>query len=150
MKKLYKLYLEFKKISEAQKKRELFLFMMKRKEKENEIASLENEKSKIYSELEKNLMAEGISPLYISQFLNYISELRDEKKRKVEELRNLVHQEETKRREYIDSKKEADLAQRLFYRVLMNEMNQKAKQQEKLADEMVLIKKAFSENDENI
>jgi len=150
MKKLYKLYLEFKKISEAQKKRELFLFMMKRKEKESEIASLENEKSKIYSELEKNLMEEGISPLYISQFLNYISGLRDEKKRKVEELRELVHQEEMKRREYIDSKKEADLAQRLFYRVLMNEMNQKAKQQEKLADEMVLIKKAFSENDENI
>jgi len=150
MKKLYKLYLEFKKISEAQKKRELFLFMMKRKEKESEIASLENEKSKIYSELEKNLMEEGISPLYISQFLNYISGLRDEKKRKVEELRNLVHQEEMKRMEYIDSKKEADLAQRLFYRVLMNEMNQKAKQQEKLADEMVLIKKAFSENDENI
>jgi hypothetical protein len=150
MKKLYKLYLEFKKISEAQKKRELFLFMMKRKEKESEIASLESEKSKIYSELEKNLMAEGISPLYISQFLNYISGLRDEKKRKVEELRNLVHQEEMKRREYIDSKKEADLAQRLFYRVLMNEINQKAKQQEKLADEMVLIKKAFSENDENI
>jgi protease II len=150
MKKLYKLYLEFKKISEAQKKRELFLFMMKRKEKESEIASLENEKSKIYSELEKNLMEEGISPLYISQFLNYVSELRDEKKRKVEELRELVHQEEMKRREYIDSKKEADLAQRLFYRVLMNEINQKAKQQEKLADEMVLIKKAFSENDENI
>ena len=150
MKKLYKLYLEFKKISEAQKKRELFLFMMKRKEKESEIASLENEKSKIYSELEKNLMEEGISPLYISQFLNYISELRDEKKRKVEELRELVHQEEMRRREYIDSKKEADLAQRLFYRVLMNEINQKAKQQEKLADEMVLIKKAFSENDENI
>jgi hypothetical protein len=150
MKKLYKLYLEFKKISEAQKKRELFLFMMKRKEKESEIASLENEKSKIYSELEKNLMEEGISPLYISQFLNYISGLRDEKKRKVEELRELVHQEEMKRREYIDSKKEADLAQRLFYRVLMNEINQKAKQQEKLADEMVLIKKAFSENDENI
>jgi hypothetical protein len=150
MKKLYKLYLEFKKISEAQKKRELFLFMMKRKEKESEIASLESEKSKIYSELEKNLMEEGISPLYISQFLNYISELRDEKKRKVEELRELVHQEEMKRREYIDSKKEADLAQRLFYRVLMNEINQKAKQQEKLADEMVLIKKAFSENDENI
>jgi hypothetical protein len=150
MKKLYKLYLEFKKISEAQKKRELFLFMMKRKEKESEIASLENEKSKIYSELEKNLMEEGISPLYISQFLNYISELRDEKKRKVQELRELVHQEEMKRREYIDSKKEADLAQRLFYRVLMNEINQKAKQQEKLADEMVLIKKAFSENDENI
>lgn len=150
MKKLYKLYLEFKKISEAQKKRELFLFMMKRKEKESEIASLENEKSKIYSELEKNLTEEGISPLYISQFLNYISELRDEKKRKVEELRELVHQEEMRRREYIDSKKEADLAQRLFYRVLMNEINQKAKQQEKLADEMVLIKKAFSENDENI
>jgi hypothetical protein len=150
MKKLYKLYLQFKKISEAQKKRELFLFMMKRKEKESEIASLENEKSKIYSELEKNLMEEGISPLYISQFLNYISGLRDEKKRKVEELRELVHQEEMKRREYIDSKKEADLAQRLFYRVLMNEINQKAKQQEKLADEMVLIKKAFSENDENI
>jgi hypothetical protein len=150
MKKLYKLYLEFKKISEAQKKRELFLFMMKRKEKESEIASLESEKSKIYSELEKNLMEEGISPLYISQFLNYISELRDEKKRKVQELRELVHQEEMKRREYIDSKKEADLAQRLFYRILMNEMNQKAKQQEKLADEMVLIKKAFSENDENI
>ncbi|MDT7907899.1 MAG: hypothetical protein RRA63_07635 [Candidatus Calescibacterium sp.] len=150
MKKLYKLYLEFKKISEAQKKRELFLFMMKRKEKESEIASLENEKSKIYSELEKNLMEEGISPLYISQFLNYISGLRDEKKRKVEELRELVHQEEMKRREYIDSKKEADLAQRLFYRVLMNEINQKAKQQEKLADEMVLIRKAFSENDENI
>ncbi|MFZ8801717.1 MAG: hypothetical protein ACO2PO_01790 [Candidatus Calescibacterium sp.] len=150
MKKLYKLYLEFKKISEAQKKRELFLFMMKRKEKESEIASLESEKSKIYSELEKNLMEEGISPLYISQFLNYISELRDEKKRKVQELRELVHQEEMKRREYIDSKKEADLAQRLFYRVLMNEINQKAKQQEKLADEMVLIKKAFSENDENI
>jgi hypothetical protein len=150
MKKLYKLYLEFKKISEAQKKRELFLFMMKRKEKESEIASLESEKSKIYSELEKNLMEEGISPLYISQFLNYISGLRDEKKRKVEELRNLVHQEEMKRMEYIDSKKEADLAQRLFYRILMNEINQKAKQQEKLADEMVLIKKAFSENDENI
>jgi hypothetical protein len=150
MKKLYKLYLQFKKISEAQKKRELFLFMMKRKEKESEIASLENEKSKIYSELEKNLMEEGISPLYISQFLNYVSELRDEKKRKVEELRELIHQEEMKRREYIDSKKEADLAQRLFYRVLMNEINQKAKQQEKLADEMVLIKKAFSENDENI
>jgi hypothetical protein len=150
MKKLYKLYLQFKKISEAQKKRELFLFMMKRKEKESEIASLENEKSKIYSELEKNLMEEGISPLYISQFLNYISGLRDEKKRKVEELRELIHQEEMKRREYIDSKKEADLAQRLFYRVLMNEINQKAKQQEKLADEMVLIKKAFSENDENI
>jgi hypothetical protein len=150
MKKLYKLYLEFKKISEAQKKRELFLFMMKRKGKESEIASLENEKSKIYSELEKNLMEEGISPLYISQFLNYISGLRDEKKRKVEELRELVHQEEMKRREYIDSKKEADLAQMLFYRVLMNEINQKAKQQEKLADEMVLIKKAFSENDENI
>jgi hypothetical protein len=150
MKKLYKLYLEFKKIFEAQKKRELFLFMMKRKEKENEIARLESEKSKIYSELEKNLMEEGISPLYISQFLNYISGLRDEKKRKVEELQNLVHQEEVKRREYIDSKKETDLAQRLFYRVLMNEMNQKAKQQEKLADEMVLIKKAFSENDENI
>lgn len=150
MKKLYKLYLQFKKISEAQKKRELFLFMMKRKEKESEIASLENEKSKIYSELEKNLMEEGISPLYISQFLNYISGLRDEKKRKVEELRNLVHQEEMKRMEYIDSKKEADLAQRLFYRVLMNEINQKAKQQEKLADEMAIIKKAFSENDENI
>jgi hypothetical protein len=150
MKKLYKLYLQFKKISEAQKKRELFLFMMKRKEKESEIASLENEKSKIYSELEKNLMEEGISPLYISQFLNYISELRDERKRKVEELRNLVHQEEMKRMEYIDSKKEADLAQRLFYRVLMNEINQKAKQQEKLADEMAIIKKAFSENDENI
>jgi hypothetical protein len=150
MKKLYKLYLEFKKISEAQKKRELFLFMMKRKEKESEIASLESEKSKIYSELEKNLMEEGISPLYISQFLNYINGLRDEKKRKVEELRELVHQEEMKRREYIDSKKEADLAQMLFYRVLMNEINQKAKQQEKLADEMVLIKKAFSENDENI
>jgi hypothetical protein len=150
MKKLYKLYLEFKKISEAQKKRELFLFMMKRKEKESEIASLESEKSKIYSELEKNLMEEGISPLYISQFLNYISGLRDEKKRKVEELRELVHQEEMKRREYIDSKKESELAQRLFYRILMNEINQKAKQQEKLADEMVLIKKAFSENDENI
>ena len=150
MKKLYKLYLEFKKISEAQKKRELFLFMMKRKEKESEIASLENEKSKIYSELEKNLKEEGISPLYISQFLNYINGLRDERKRKVEELRNLVHQEEMKRMEYIDSKKEADLAQRLFYRVLMNEINQKAKQQEKLADEMAIIKKAFSENDENI
>jgi hypothetical protein len=150
MKKLYKLYLQFKKISEAQKKRELFLFMMKRKEKESEIASLENEKSKIYSELEKNLMEEGISPLYISQFLNYINGLRDERKRKVEELRELVHQEEMKRREYIDSKKEADLAQRLFYRVLMNEINQKAKQQEKLADEMAIIKKAFSENDENI
>jgi septal ring factor EnvC (AmiA/AmiB activator) len=150
MKKLYKLYLEFKKISEAQKKRELFLFMMKRKEKENEIASLESEKSKIYSELEKNLMEEGISPLYISQFLNYINGLRDEKKRKFEELRELVHQEEMKRMEYIDSKKEADLAQRLFYRVLMNEINQKAKQQEKLADEMAIIKKAFSESDENI
>jgi hypothetical protein len=150
MKKLYKLYLEFKKISEAQKKRELFLFMMKRKEKESEIASLENEKSKIYSELEKNLMEEGISPLYISQFLNYINGLRDERKRKVEELRELVHQEEMKRREYIDSKKEADLAQRLFYRVLMNEINQKAKHQEKLADEMAIIKKAFSESDENI
>jgi hypothetical protein len=86
MKKLYKIYLDFKKISETQRKRELLISIIRRRQKEEEIYILENEKSKTYSELEKKLMEEGVSPLYVSQFLNYISGLRDEKKKKEQEL----------------------------------------------------------------
>ncbi len=147
MKKLYKTYLDFKKISEAQKKRELLISISRRRQKEEEIYILESEKSKIYSELEKKLMEEGVSPLYVSQFLNYINGLRDEKKKKEQELINFIRQEEEMRQQYIESKKEADLAEKLYNKVLANEINLLNKKQEKIADEIMLIKKAFSEEE---
>lgn len=147
MKKLYKTYLDFKKISEAQKKRELLISISRRRQKEEEIYILESEKSKTYSELEKKLMEEGVSPLYVSQFLNYINGLRDEKKKKEQELINFIRQEEEMRQQYIESKKEADLAEKLYNKVLANEINLLNKKQEKIADEIMLIKKAFSEEE---
>ncbi len=147
MKKLYKTYLDFKKISETQKKRELLISISRRRQKEEEIYILESEKSKTYSELEKKLMEEGVSPLYVSQFLNYINGLRDEKKKKEQELINFIRQEEEMRQQYIESKKEADLAEKLYNKVLANEINLLNKKQEKIADEIVLIKRAFSEEE---
>jgi flagellar biosynthesis chaperone FliJ len=147
MKKLYKIYLDFKKISETQRKRELLISISRRRQKEEEIYILENEKSKTYSELEKKLMEEGVSPLYVSQFLNYISGLRDEKKKKEQELIDFIRQEEEMRQQYIESKKEADLAEKLYYKVLANEINLLNKKQEKIADELMLIKKSFSEEE---
>jgi flagellar export protein FliJ len=147
MKKLYKIYLDFKKISETQRKRELLISISRRRQKEEEIYILENEKSKTYSELEKKLMEEGVSPLYVSQFLNYISGLRDEKKKKERELIDFIRQEEEMRQQYIESKKEADLAEKLYYKVLANEINLLNKKQEKITDELVLIKKSFSEEE---
>jgi flagellar export protein FliJ len=147
MKKLYKIYLDFKKISETQRKRELLISISRRRQKEEEIYILENEKSKTYSELEKKLMEEGVSPLYVSQFLNYISGLRDEKKKKERELIDFIRQEEEMRQQYIESKKEADLAEKLYYKVLANEINLLNKKQEKITDELMLIKKSFSEEE---
>jgi flagellar export protein FliJ len=147
MKKLYKIYLDFKKISETQRKRELIISISRRRQKEEEIYILENEKSKTYSELEKKLMEEGVSPLYVAQFLNYISGLRDEKKKKERELIDFIRQEEEMRQQYIESKKEADLAEKLYYKVLANEINLLNKKQEKITDELVLIKKSFSEEE---
>jgi flagellar export protein FliJ len=147
MKKLYKIYLDFKKISETQRKRELLISISRRRQKEEEIYILENEKSKTYSELEKKLMEEGVSPLYVSQFLNYISGLRDEKKKKERELIDFIRQEEEMRQQYIESKKEADLAEKLYYKVLANEINLLNKKQEKITDELALIKKSFSEEE---
>jgi flagellar export protein FliJ len=147
MKKLYKIYLDFKKISETQRKRELLISISRRRQKEEEIYILENEKSKTYSELEKKLMEEGVSPLYVAQFLNYISGLRDEKKKKERELIDFIRQEEEMRQQYIESKKEADLAEKLYYKVLANEINLLNKKQEKITDELVLIKKSFSEEE---
>jgi len=147
MKKLYKIYLDFKKISEAQRKRELLISISRRRQKEEEIYILENEKSKTYSELEKKLMEEGVSPLYVSQFLNYISGLRDEKKKKERELIDFIRQEEEMRQQYIESKKEADLAEKLYYKVLASEINLLNKKQEKITDELMLIKKSFSEEE---
>jgi flagellar export protein FliJ len=147
MKKLYKIYLDFKKISETQRKRELLISISRRRQKEEEIYILENEKSKTYSELEKKLMEEGVSPLYVSQFLNYISGLRDEKKKKEQELIDFIRQEEEMRQQYIESKKEADLAEKLYYKVLANEINLLNKKQEKITDELMLIKKSFSEEE---
>jgi len=147
MKKLYKIYLDFKKISETQRKRELLISISRRRQKEEEIYILENEKSKTYSELEKKLMEEGVSPLYVSQFLNYISGLRDEKKKKERELIDFIRQEEEMRQQYIESKKEADLAEKLYYKVLANEINLLNKKQEKITDELILIKKSFSEEE---
>ncbi len=147
MKKLYKTYLDFKKISEAQRKRELLISISRRRQKEEEIHILESEKSRTYSELEKKLMDEGVSPLYVSQFLNYINGLRDEKKKKEQELINFIRQEEEMRKQYIESKKEADLAEKLYNKVLANEISLLNKKQEKIADEIVLIKKAFSEQE---
>ncbi len=147
MKKLYKTYLDFKKISEAQRKRELLISISRRRQKEEEIRILESEKSRAYSELEKKLMDEGVSPLYVSQFLNYINGLRDEKKKKEQELINFIRQEEEMRKQYIESKKEADLAEKLYNKVLANEISLLNKKQEKIADEIVLIKKAFSEQE---
>jgi flagellar export protein FliJ len=147
MKKLYKIYLDFKKISETQRKRELLISISRRRQKEEEIYILENEKSKTYSELEKKLMEEGVSPLYVSQFLNYISGLRDEKKKKERELIDFIRQEEEMRQQYIESKKEADLAEKLYYKVLANEINLLNKKQEKITDELMLIKKFFSEEE---
>jgi hypothetical protein len=147
MKKLYKIYLDFKKISETQRKRELLISIIRRRQKEEEIYILENEKSKTYSELEKKLMEEGVSPLYVSQFLNYISGLRDEKKKKEQELIDFIRQEEEMRQQYIESKKEADLAEKLYYKVLANEINLLNKKQEKITDELMLIKKSFSEEE---
>jgi len=147
MKKLYKIYLDFKKISEAQRKRELLISISRRRQKEEEIYILENEKSKTYSELEKKLMEEGVSPLYVSQFLNYIIGLRDEKKKKERELIDFIRQEEEMRQQYIESKKEADLAEKLYYKVLASEINLLNKKQEKITDELMLIKKSFSEEE---
>jgi flagellar export protein FliJ len=147
MKKLYKIYLDFKKISETQRKRELLISISRRRQKEEEIYILENEKSKTYSELERKLMEEGVSPLYVSQFLNYISGLRDEKKKKERELIDFIRQEEEMRQQYIESKKEADLAEKLYYKVLANEINLLNKKQEKITDELMLIKKFFSEEE---
>jgi flagellar export protein FliJ len=147
MKKLYKIYLDFKKISETQRKRELLISISRRRQKEEEIYILENEKSKTYSELEKKLMEEGVSPLYVSQFLNYISGLRDEKKKKERELIDFIRQEEEMRQQYIESKKEADLAEKLYYKVLANEINLLNKKQEKITDELMLIKKSLSEEE---
>jgi|FaiFalFF_MnMetaG_3_1042247.scaffolds.fasta_scaffold02983_5 flagellar biosynthesis chaperone FliJ len=147
MKKLYKIYLDFKKISETQRKRELLISISRRRQKEEEIYILENEKSKTYSELEKKLMEEGVSPLYVSQFLNYISGLRDEKKKKERELIDFIRQEEEMRQQYIESKKEADLAEKLYYKVLASEINLLNKKQEKITDELMLIKKSFSEEE---
>jgi flagellar export protein FliJ len=147
MKKLYKIYLDFKKISETQRKRELIISISRRRQKEEEIYILENEKSKTYSELEKKLMEEGVSPLYVAQFLNYISGLRDEKKKKERELIDFIRQEEEMRHQYIESKKEADLAEKLYYKVLANEINLLNKKQEKITDELMLIKKSFSEEE---
>lgn len=147
MKKLYKIYLDFKKISETQRKRELLISISRRRQKEEEIYILENEKSKTYSELEKKLMEEGVSPLYVSQFLNYISGLRDEKKKKERDLIDFIRQEEEMRQQYIESKKEADLAEKLYYKVLANEINLLNKKQEKITDELMLIKKSFSEEE---
>jgi flagellar export protein FliJ len=147
MKKHYKIYLDFKKISETQRKRELLISISRRRQKEEEIYILENEKSKTYSELEKKLMEEGVSPLYVSQFLNYISGLRDEKKKKERELIDFIRQEEEMRQQYIESKKEADLAEKLYYKVLANEINLLNKKQEKITDELMLIKKSFSEEE---
>ncbi|MFZ8803490.1 MAG: flagellar FliJ family protein [Candidatus Calescibacterium sp.] len=147
MKKLYKIYLDFKKISETQRKRELLISISRRRQKEEEIYILENEKSKTYSELEKKLMEDGVSPLYVSQFLNYISGLRDEKKKKERELIDFIRQEEEMRQQYIESKKEADLAEKLYYKVLANEINLLNKKQEKITDELMLIKKFFSEEE---
>jgi hypothetical protein len=147
MKKLYKIYLDFKKISETQRKRELLISIIRRRQKEEEIYILENEKSKTYSELEKKLMEDGVSPLYVSQFLNYISGLRDEKKKKERELIDFIRQEEEMRQQYIESKKEADLAEKLYYKVLANEINLLNKKQEKITDELMLIKKSFSEEE---
>jgi flagellar biosynthesis chaperone FliJ len=147
MKKLYKIYLDFKKISETQRKRELLISISRRRQKEEEIYILENEKSKTYSELEKKLMEDGVSPLYVSQFLNYISGLRDEKKKKERELIDFIRQEEEMRQQYIESKKEADLAEKLYYKVLANEINLLNKKQEKINDELMLIKKFFSEEE---
>ena len=147
MKKLYKIYLDFKKISETQRKRELLISISRRRQKEEEIYILENEKSKTYSELEKKLMEEGVSPLYVSQFLNYIIGLRDEKKKKERELIDFIRQEEEMRQQYIESKKEADLAEKLYYKVLASEINLQNKKQEKITDELMLIKKSFSEEE---
>jgi hypothetical protein len=147
MKKLYKIYLDFKKISETQRKRELLISISRRRQKEEEIYILENEKSKTYSELEKKLMEDGVSPLYVSQFLNYISGLRDEKKKKERELIDFIRQEEEMRQQYIESKKEADLAEKLYYKVLANEINLLNKKQERITHELMLIKKSFSEEE---
>jgi hypothetical protein len=85
--------------------------------------------------------------LYVSQFLNYISGLRDEKKKKERELIDFIRQEEEMRQQYIESKKEADLAEKLYYKVLANEINLLNKKQEKITDELMLIKKFFSEEE---
>ncbi len=138
MKKIYKLLLHIREIEEKQKKKQLADAVSERIKKEGEIAELEREKKSISSEVKEK--EEGVSAWILAQFLQYIEGLREEKRQKEEELKNLMVAEEERRKEYIEAKKEKDIAAKLSEKRKFEESIEEMKNQEKFSDEFVITR----------
>ena len=147
MKKLYKLLVEIREIEERQRKRELFTAISQRVEKENEIMSLEGRKNEVASHLTSSFH-EGVPAFFLAHFLDYIDGLREEKRKKEEELKELVRMEDEARDRYMDAKRELEIAQKLVQRIKSRELREKLRKEENFSDEMVVIKKARESREE--
>lgn len=146
MKKVYKLLLHIREIEEKQKKKQLADAVSERIKKENEIVELEREKSSVSSGIRES--EEGISAWLLAQFLQYIEGLREEKKKKEMELKEAMAVEDEKRKEYIEAKKERDIAGKLVEKRRAQENFEEVKRQEKFSDEFVVSRYRREENQE--
>ncbi len=143
MKKIYKTFLKIRELNENQKKIELLSAISKRTEKEKELEDLISQKSELYSRFSSDIV-EGVPIWYIMEFSSYISVIRDEEKQKEKELSQLKKFEELKRLDYIESKKEKDIAQKLVDKKRIAEIREMVKQEEKFADEHAIVRKTIN------
>ncbi len=143
MKKIYKTFLKIRELNENQKKIELLSAISKRTEKEKELEDLISQKSELYSRFSSDIV-EGVPIWYIMEFSSYISAIRDEEKQKEKELSQLKKFEELKRLDYIESKKEKDIAQKLVDKKRIAEIREIVKQEEKFADEHAIVRKTIN------
>lgn len=138
MKKIYSILFHIRELNERQKRKELLDVISARIQKEREIKELEKEKQRASSGISEN--EEGISAWFLAHFLHYIEGLREEKKRKEEELLHIMMLEEKRREDYLESKREKDIAKRLLERKKAQEMREQLKREEKIADEIAMLK----------
>lgn len=136
-------------IKERQKKRELFSVISERINKENELSEIMRKKGEVAEEFSSSHKNDGgIPAFFLAYFLDYIEGLREEERKKREELKILNEKEEIVRSEYIDTKRELEVAERLFDRVKAFEFRERSKREEKFSDEVVIIKKAREREEE--
>ena len=131
---------------EKSKKNELLVSVAKRIDKQKEIADIKKKYTKASEEFNE-VISKGVPSSHLASFLQYFGGARSDIKRKEKELKNLVSEEENKRTEYIEMRKERQIAENLKNRIEKMETTKQQKRNEKILDDSVLSKFSIEKNE---